>query len=104
MRCNKGIGLQGLSDGLLSQLQMRQMGKEYSLAWVHGVVAPVNTGKLPEILPAEASADEGLEGGVFIGAPHDLCLCSVALYNLWLHCQYLRAMPLMTLKLHDKGQ
>ncbi|CAL8467688.1 g7226 [Coccomyxa elongata] len=57
----------GLSDGLLSQLQMRQMGKEYALAWVHGVVASVNTGKLPEILPAEASADEALEGGVFIG-------------------------------------
>lgn len=48
---------------------MRQMGKEYALAWVHGVVASVNTGKLPEILPAEASADEALEGGVFIGAP-----------------------------------
>lgn len=69
MRISRALWLQGLSDGLLSQLQMRQMGKEYALAWVHGVVASVNTGKLPEILPAEASADEALEGGVFIGAP-----------------------------------
>jgi hypothetical protein len=59
---------QGLSDGLLSQLRMRQMGTEYALAWVHGLVASGNTGALPEVLPAQVSAEEALEGGVFIGA------------------------------------
>ncbi len=59
---------QGLSDGLLSQLRMRKMGGDYALAWVHGVVAPVTPGALPEVLPVQSSSEEALEGGVFIGA------------------------------------
>lgn len=52
---------------------MRKMGEDYALAWVHGVVAPVTQGALPEVLPVQSSAEEALEGGVFIGA-HTLAL------------------------------
>jgi hypothetical protein len=47
---------------------MRKMGGDYALAWVHGVVAPVTPGALPEVLPVQSSSEEALEGGVFIGA------------------------------------
>ncbi len=57
------------------------MGSEYALAWVHGVVASVNSGALPEVLPASASAEEALEGGVFIGVSSCI-LCSCQLRDI----------------------
>lgn len=55
-----------LADGLHSQLHMRPMG-EYHVAWVHGVLGPIQTATLPELLPDKATAVEDSQGGIFIG-------------------------------------
>jgi hypothetical protein len=45
---------------------------EYQVAWVHGVLGPIEPRTLPELLPEKAGPDEETQGGIFIGnhLPH----------------------------------